>query len=173
MGKNYYCDYCSKSFKDILAMRKNHLKGLQHQRAKSEHYAKYKTVKEIYKEESRKKTCKRIFEGQPCNFGSQCRFSHFTAEQLDQMRRQIAETEAAENRTNEFNPEAISKILKKASEKILWDKCSVKPFWSYPYDMVEGLELPPSLQPIDPKLLPEKPEDCESLGESENYPSVR
>lgn len=38
MGKRYYCDFCDRSFADTGVNRKNHFKGVQHQRAKKQHY---------------------------------------------------------------------------------------------------------------------------------------
>lgn len=42
MGKNYYCEYCDKSFRDVLAVRKNHLKGALHQQMKKEHFDRFR-----------------------------------------------------------------------------------------------------------------------------------
>lgn len=42
MGKNYYCEYCNKRFKDDLNIRKKHINGINHQTAQKQHYAKYK-----------------------------------------------------------------------------------------------------------------------------------
>lgn len=42
MVKNYHCDYCGKTFRDILAVRKNHLKGAQHRQMMKEHYDKHR-----------------------------------------------------------------------------------------------------------------------------------
>lgn len=43
MGKKYYCEYCDKRFKDDLGIRRRHIEGVQHQMAKKEHFAKYKS----------------------------------------------------------------------------------------------------------------------------------
>ncbi|KMZ70815.1 Zinc finger matrin type 5 [Zostera marina] len=37
LGK-YYCDYCDKQFQDTPSVRKRHLQGVQHKRAKSIYY---------------------------------------------------------------------------------------------------------------------------------------
>jgi len=37
-GKQYFCEYCEKSFADNPTSRRNHLRGLQHQRMKNLHY---------------------------------------------------------------------------------------------------------------------------------------
>lgn len=42
MGKNFYCEYCDKSFRDVLAVRKNHLNGALHQQLKKDHYDKFR-----------------------------------------------------------------------------------------------------------------------------------
>jgi len=42
MGKRYYCDYCCKTFKDTLEIKRNHIKGAQHKLIVKEHYQKYK-----------------------------------------------------------------------------------------------------------------------------------
>ncbi|TPX66873.1 hypothetical protein SpCBS45565_g04207 [Spizellomyces sp. 'palustris'] len=39
MTRNYYCDYCDRSFTDTPAAREKHLKGTQHQRMVKLHYA--------------------------------------------------------------------------------------------------------------------------------------
>ncbi|XP_055689713.1 zinc finger matrin-type protein 5 [Lutzomyia longipalpis] len=157
MGKNYYCDYCNKSFKDILATRKKHLKGLQHQKAYKEYHAQFKGIKEIYLEESRKKTCKRILEGTTCKFGSECRFSHYTKDQLEGMRLQIeAETARKHPEVQNPDPQWLEKFVERVWDRAVRDGCSVKPFWTHPYHQrqYEALpDLPPSLQPLNPSLL--------------------
>lgn len=45
MGKKYYCEYCDKSFKDDSNIRKKHIEGLPHQKARQEHYANFKSKK--------------------------------------------------------------------------------------------------------------------------------
>lgn len=42
MGRNYYCEYCDKTFRDVLDIRKNHLKGTLHQQMKKEHFDRYR-----------------------------------------------------------------------------------------------------------------------------------
>lgn len=45
MGKNYYCDYCDKRMKDDSSIKKKHIEGLAHQKARNEHYAQFKSTK--------------------------------------------------------------------------------------------------------------------------------
>lgn len=47
MGKNYYCEYCDKRFKNDANIRKKHINGLPHQTAQKEHYAQYKCNSKI------------------------------------------------------------------------------------------------------------------------------
>lgn len=42
MGKNYHCDYCDKKLKGSIGVRKKHIEGLLHQKARIEHYAQFK-----------------------------------------------------------------------------------------------------------------------------------
>lgn len=44
MGKKYYCEYCDKRFKDDASIRKKHIEGLPHQKARNEHYAHFKSM---------------------------------------------------------------------------------------------------------------------------------
>ena len=44
MSRNYYCDFCEKSFYDDLYSRKKHLASAQHQRARFEYYESFKTT---------------------------------------------------------------------------------------------------------------------------------
>lgn len=45
MGKKYYCEYCDKRFKDDANIRKKHIEGLPHQKARNEHYALFKSMR--------------------------------------------------------------------------------------------------------------------------------
>lgn len=47
MGRNYYCEYCDKRMKDDVQIRKKHIGGVQHQAARSEHYAQLKGIYNI------------------------------------------------------------------------------------------------------------------------------
>lgn len=42
MGKRYYCEFCDKSFADNPTNKRNHLKGVFHQRMKKLHYDAFK-----------------------------------------------------------------------------------------------------------------------------------
>ncbi|OWK15481.1 ZMAT5 [Cervus elaphus hippelaphus] len=74
MGKRYFCDYCDRSFQDNLHNRKKHLNGLQHLKAKKLWYD--------------------MFRGQ-CDFGSNCRFSHMSERDLQELSVQVEEERRA------------------------------------------------------------------------------
>ncbi|XP_047132510.1 zinc finger matrin-type protein 5 isoform X1 [Hydra vulgaris] len=62
MGKNYYCEFCERSFADILSIRKKHILSTQHQRMRKLHYDSYKDAASILNEESQKNPCNRFFQ---------------------------------------------------------------------------------------------------------------
>ncbi|GAB0098264.1 hypothetical protein DMENIID0001_139790 [Sergentomyia squamirostris] len=153
MGKNYYCDFCNKTFKDILLIRKNHLKGLPHQKARSAYYAQFKSLEEILVEESKKKPCKRILEGTSCNFGTQCRFSHYTPQQMTEMRMTVERKKEPSKDSDGFNEEAFREFMNRTKERIMREHFN---FWSNQQELTEVQALPPSLQPFDQNQLPKK-----------------
>ena len=42
MGKQYYCDYCNRSFKENAEARKKHLTSLMHINNRTDHYNLYR-----------------------------------------------------------------------------------------------------------------------------------
>lgn len=111
MGRSYYCDYCDKRFKSDPVSLKKHLNGMQHQIARKAYYAQFKCMdfqflhvfntvtkklldfllivvpKNILRDEFHKKPCAK-FESGECRYGALCRFSHYTRDQLDTLRKQ-------------------------------------------------------------------------------------
>lgn len=118
MGKKYYCDYCEKSFKDDPNIRKKHIEGLPHQKARIEHYANFKSNISDQRPMNENwvffsnVSCFLFFLGYlflgaqeilksedgkkpcakfpsgACRFGATCRFSHYTGVQLAKLRQQ-------------------------------------------------------------------------------------
>lgn len=84
MVKKYYCDVCDVRIQNNPDIIKKHNQGLQHQTAKFEHYAKYRTVALIIEEERKKQQCSRALNSS-CAFGAFCRFSHFSEMELKQL----------------------------------------------------------------------------------------
>ncbi|KAJ6659142.1 hypothetical protein lerEdw1_019445 [Lerista edwardsae] len=85
MGKRYFCDYCNRSFQDNLHNRKKHLNGVQHLRAKKVWYDLFRDAAAILQEEQTKKPCRKFLQTGQCDFGSNCRFSHMTEEDLEKL----------------------------------------------------------------------------------------
>ncbi|XP_033373957.1 zinc finger matrin-type protein 5 isoform X3 [Parus major] len=89
MGKRYFCDYCDRSFQDNLHNRKKHLNGVQHLRAKRVWYDLFRDAAAILQEEQSKKPCRKFLQTGQCDFGSNCRFSHMTEQDLEKLSAQV------------------------------------------------------------------------------------
>ncbi|OPJ75200.1 zinc finger matrin-type protein 5 [Patagioenas fasciata monilis] len=89
MGKRYFCDYCDRSFQDNLHNRKKHLNGVQHLRAKRAWYDLFRDAAAILQEEQTKKPCRKFLLTGQCDFGSSCRFSHMTEQDLEKLSAQV------------------------------------------------------------------------------------
>ncbi|XP_063271602.1 zinc finger matrin-type protein 5 isoform X1 [Prinia subflava] len=89
MGKRYFCDYCDRSFQDNLHNRKKHLSGVQHLRAKRLWYDSFRDAAAILQEEQTKKPCRKFLQTGQCDFGSNCRFSHMTEQELEKLSAQV------------------------------------------------------------------------------------
>ncbi|CAG9789965.1 unnamed protein product [Diatraea saccharalis] len=118
MGKRYHCDYCDKTMVAAPSIVKIHIKGLVHQKLVQEHYQQFKDPETILKEEAIKKPCLRFASGQ-CQFGAICRFSHYTREQLIELRQYVTSKGKAEfdNRTLSFQD---------LYQKLQNDKCKLQ-----------------------------------------------
>ncbi|CAG2058502.1 unnamed protein product, partial [Timema podura] len=88
MGKIYYCDFCDRSFVDGHDARKKHLMGSMHLRLRKEHYDSLRDAATILTEESAKVPCKRFRNTGECVFGGNCRYSHYSQDQLWELRQQ-------------------------------------------------------------------------------------
>ncbi|KAJ8286494.1 hypothetical protein GJAV_G00039840 [Gymnothorax javanicus] len=89
MGKRYYCDYCDRSFQDNMHNRKKHLNGVQHHRAKKAWFHNFRDAAAILAEEQSKKPCRKFLQTGQCGFGSSCRFSHMTEQDMANLEQQI------------------------------------------------------------------------------------
>ncbi|XP_064613030.1 zinc finger matrin-type protein 5-like [Liolophura sinensis] len=89
MGKRYYCEFCDKLFADNPTNKRNHLKGVFHQRMKKLHYDAFKDPEEILKEESCKMPCRQMETTGDCSFGDSCRYSHLTTERRQTLEKQV------------------------------------------------------------------------------------
>ncbi|XP_052054801.1 zinc finger matrin-type protein 5 isoform X2 [Apodemus sylvaticus] len=89
MGKRYFCDYCDRSFQDNLHNRKKHLNGLQHLKAKKVWYDIFRDAAAILLDEQNKRPCRKFLLTGQCDFGSNCRFSHMSEQDLQELSIQV------------------------------------------------------------------------------------
>ncbi|XP_023567127.1 zinc finger matrin-type protein 5 isoform X2 [Octodon degus] len=89
MGKRYFCDYCDRSFQDNLHNRKKHLNGLQHLKAKKMWYDMFRDAAAILLDEENKRPCRKFLMTGQCDFGSNCRFSHMSEQDLQELSIQV------------------------------------------------------------------------------------
>nr|CAD7588323.1 unnamed protein product [Timema genevievae] len=172
MGKIYYCDFCDRSFVDGHDARKKHLMGSMHLRLRKEHYDSLRayvfysdeTTPFIYSldaatiltEESAKVPCKRFRNTGECVFGGNCRYSHYSQEQLWELRQQVTE-EAKQKALNKAKTSSedevptLSSYLQKRSKALLKNKSKDNQgdklaTWELPPELQGRSDLPPSLQ---------------------------
>uniref|UniRef100_A0A8D0HNQ6 Zinc finger matrin-type protein 5 n=1 Tax=Sphenodon punctatus TaxID=8508 RepID=A0A8D0HNQ6_SPHPU len=156
MGKRYFCDYCDRSFQDNLHNRKKHLNGVQHLRSKKSWYDLFRNAAAILQEEQSKKPCRKFLQTGQCDFGSNCRFSHMTEEDLEKLNAQVQEERRREQQedgadvlggTIEEWLEKRAKRLSLVQNSALTEKVSV---FQYPPGWPPIQDLPPSLQAPPP-----------------------
>lgn len=110
MGRRYYCDYCDKLFIDDLDARKKHLQSSHHIKLRNLHYEscrgtlniscfvpnKYCLLmsfsfvdpETVLREELLKTPCRRFIQNGTCQFEGNCRYTHYSPEQLCALRQQ-------------------------------------------------------------------------------------
>ncbi|KAL3858054.1 hypothetical protein ACJMK2_012670 [Sinanodonta woodiana] len=130
MGKRYYCDYCDKSFADNPVNRKNHLRGVIHNKMRKLHYD--------------------SFRGS-CDYGEGCRFSHMTEEKRQELLKKIQnENEVAERKTQEDTEQkqlTLHDWLAKKCKTVSSVKEEEVPQFSLPETLRNIPNIPPSLLP--------------------------
>ncbi|XP_013392667.1 zinc finger matrin-type protein 5 [Lingula anatina] len=162
MGKRYYCDFCDKSFADNPTNRKNHLKGVSHQRMRKLHYSFFKDPSSLLAEESTKKPCRTMMTSGECPFGEGCKYSHLTEDRKKQLEQQILQEKAEsvrKKRKLEENPPSIEDWLAKRAKakKPESPRTELKPnlaqlAFSLPPTLLGVTNLPPSLLPPPPHV---------------------
>ncbi|KAG7260405.1 hypothetical protein CRUP_038663 [Coryphaenoides rupestris] len=80
-----------RSLPDNNHNRKKHLNGVQHHRAKKAWFDRFKDTSAILQDEQAKKPCRRFLVTGSCGFGSNCRFSHMSEEEMERMQMQVEE----------------------------------------------------------------------------------
>ncbi|XP_038217120.1 zinc finger matrin-type protein 5 [Zerene cesonia] len=156
MGKRYHCDYCDKTIVAAPSSIKTHNRGTSHQKLVNDHYQQFKDPEIILQEESTKKPCMRYANGQ-CPFGSICRFSHYSQEEIRSLQNYVAQKKFKQPDTTSSFGDIYEKISKKpaqdetlnADHSIIYDTNGVTHIlpWSYnPIFDNYGQNLPPSLR---------------------------
>lgn len=169
MGRRYYCDFCDKSFADNPTHRKNHLKGVQHQRNRKAHYDSFRNPEIVLQDELSKRPCKNFLSTGTCNFMDNCKFSHLTNERKADLERIVKEKQKVrEDKTREFHdkdPEkTLSEWLSKRSKTDDQDVNEVSSMTQAP--LLPMYEIPPhvgQLQNPPPSVLPPPPDVLREL----------
>ncbi|KAM4648882.1 zinc finger matrin-type protein 5 isoform 2-T4 [Amazona ochrocephala] len=145
MGKRYFCDYCDRSFQDNLHNRKKHLNGVQHLRAKRAWYDLFRDAAAILQEEQTKKPCRKFLQTGQCDFGSNCRFSHMTEQDLEKLSAQVQ----GEQRSKELQqegadvpPGTIEDWLEKRAKRLSAAQSNSVPHPAPHHTAAAGLLLP-------------------------------
>ncbi|XP_072933870.1 zinc finger matrin-type protein 5 [Epargyreus clarus] len=154
MGKRYYCDFCNKTMVATPSVIKTHNKGVGHQKIVQEYYQQYKDPEVILKEESKKTQCNRFASGN-CPFGGVCRFSHYTREEIEELRRIVAARKNIGSDTNQPSFEDLFHKLQDQKSKlsdnentVLYDRNGVTHVLPWVYNPVFDTfgHLPPSIK---------------------------
>lgn len=140
MGKNYWCDFCQRSFVDILETRKKHIRSIQHQRLRKLHYDSFKDAASLLQEESTRHPCKRFFQTGQCDFGDLCKYSHTNIENLKQRAKQ-------KKNSFEINTEGVNNWLGKWKQKKDFEQGQKQFQYKLPPGFPPMHQLPISLQP--------------------------
>ncbi|WAR03655.1 ZMAT5-like protein [Mya arenaria] len=165
MGKRYYCDFCDRSFADTGVNRKNHFKGVQHQRLKKQHYDSFRDPATILSDDSGKMPCKRFHAGQ-CDYGDSCKFSHMTQERRQQLQSMVAHQQAEKKRKlhEQLAEPSLDEWLEKRQKRLRKEQTpGAQEVSDVTYELPPFLNrpnLPPSLLPPASEELKNKPQ-CE------------
>ncbi|KAM6111741.1 zinc finger matrin-type protein 5 [Pterocles gutturalis] len=165
MGKRYFCDYCDRSFQDNLHNRKKHLNGVQHLRAKRAWYDLFRDAAAILQEEQTKKPCRKFLQTGQCDFGSNCRFSHMTEQDLEKLSAQVQGEQRSKELQQEgadIPPGTIEDWLERRAKRLSATQSNSalpeKPApFQYPPGWPPVQDLPPSLQAPPPGGWPVPP----------------
>uniref|UniRef100_H2ZMN7 C3H1-type domain-containing protein n=1 Tax=Ciona savignyi TaxID=51511 RepID=H2ZMN7_CIOSA len=150
MGKRYYCEYCDRAFQDNLAARKKHLTSGAHIKNRQAWYLEFRDKQSIYDESLVKKPCQRYLSSGNCQFGNQCKYRHFTEQELYQLKQEIENESSKNNPILPSNEEILTKwnTKRKNSKSDIKEK-TVEDFtaWKVPKMLRSYEPLPPSLLP--------------------------
>ncbi|CAG9827427.1 unnamed protein product [Diabrotica balteata] len=152
MGRRYYCDYCDKCFIDDLDARKKHLQSSNHIKLRNLHYESCRDPETVLKEELLKTPCRRFSQGS-CPFEGVCRFTHYSPEELCELRKQVDHIQQMRRKQKEEVP-PVPPLEKWIEQYEINNKDSsdkVHLFWTYPENLENRNDLPPSLIKFRPE----------------------
>lgn len=159
MGRQYYCEYCDRTFLDNLTARKKHLASHAHKNNKKAWYDRFRSKRERLNDELAKpRICRHYAADGKCIFQNTCRYRHLTEMEERQLRQEIEEEEAkaAQKQALEISLSSRYKISeqpdKKADDGSSNDVPEAKP-QGVTYELPEAFKslpyIPPSLRPYD------------------------
>ncbi|KAK9876802.1 hypothetical protein WA026_015040 [Henosepilachna vigintioctopunctata] len=152
MGRRYHCDYCNKTFIDEIEARKKHLQSSHHIKLRNLYYAGCRDLSVILKEEIIKAPCRRYEQNGTCQFAGNCKYRHYTQEELWELKQQVDYQEylVQKKKENSLNIPTLDSWIEKYVEKNVnkTDGNIVRPFWTYPSSLENRTDLPPSLKKI-------------------------
>lgn len=124
MGRQYYCDYCLRSFRDTSQSRKRHLKSGEHLRAKQNYFNDFKSSFQLLTEEYNKSVCNHFYRNNFCKFGDNCLYSHLTYDRLQELKQKAFFEEfcKASGQTSGPNSGLIDSNFESKSHSNVWLK---------------------------------------------------
>ncbi|GFY39425.1 hypothetical protein TNIN_258201 [Trichonephila inaurata madagascariensis] len=151
MGKQYYCDYCGRSFADGAENRKKHLVSAHHQKLRKAHYDMFKDAATILEENKLKRPCRKFHSEGYCEFGTNCKYSHLTQNDVRQLIEQANNEKLAGKKPRselDIDSWLQTKILKMNQSSDNLPACPLNPV--LPSILSSIPNLPPSLIPCTP-----------------------
>lgn len=161
MGRQYYCEYCDRTFLDNLTARKKHLASYAHKNNRKAWYDRFRSKRERLNDELAKpRVCRYYAAEGKCVFQNTCRYRHLTEMEERKLREEAEEEEAkaAKTRTLVKCP-PIKKSISCSPDEKDQDGCSgksksvIETRQARAYELPEVFKslpyIPPSLRPYD------------------------
>ncbi|XP_050312260.1 zinc finger matrin-type protein 5 [Anthonomus grandis grandis] len=148
MGRRYYCEYCDKTFVDELEARRKHLQSANHVKLRNLHYQQCREPAVILREELLKQPCRKFFQSGTCMFEGSCKYTHYSTEQLCQLRQQVEQVDLIKQKEHEMKtaiPSVESWLEKYDKIATKHDPNVINTPWTYPESFANRIDLPPSL----------------------------
>eukprot|EP00063_Salmo_salar_P018967 XP_013993802.1 PREDICTED: zinc finger matrin-type protein 5-like [Salmo salar] len=161
MVKRYYCDYCDRPFQNNMHNRRKHMYGVQQHRSKKAWFDHFRDTAAILYDERTKKPCRRFLNTGQCVFGNNCRFSHMSEGQMENLRMQIEdERRSREDPEHRASPEWSIEDFLTMREKRRAALSSGRVLKEEDDDNQPANDIPPhflTIPDLPPSLLPPPP----------------